>query len=62
MADHPNVLQFPSEPVARQWPRGTHVLAALILVLRAFVQLAEIAAIAGLLLLAAVGALTLLGR
>jgi hypothetical protein len=57
----PNVHPFPgAEPLPR--PPGTRVLAGLIIVMRGLVQIARLAMICGLFLLAAVGALTLLGR
>jgi hypothetical protein len=58
-----NVVSFPGEPEHQPArPRGTQALAVLIILLRGLVELARIAAVAGLFLLAALGALTLLGR
>jgi hypothetical protein len=57
------VLQFPgTEPHEYRPARGDRLLAALIILTHGGVQIARIAAYAVVLLLAAIGALSLIGR
>lgn len=60
----PNVLPFPrlAGDGSNPPPRGTRTLAALIIIMQGVVKIAQIAAVVGLFLLAAIGALSLLGR
>jgi len=60
--DAENVVRFPGDdPDAGMPPRGTQLLAGLVIVTNGLVRIAGIAATVGIMLLAAIGAVSLLG-